>query len=59
MIPKIICFLFGHIKWQKGVSDKQIKDNKENHCMVYFSWVEYEYCYRCGVKFNKKKGEDK
>lgn len=45
MIPKILCWLFGHIKLIKTTSFEKINDRYvwKNH------WMDLDRCERCGV----------
>ena len=48
MIPRIICFIFGHKRRSKAYSDRDIAMSNEQYS--YFHWVYYNFCPRCGKK---------
>ena len=54
MLPKLICFIFGHEKRSKRYSKEEIELSIRDSTMRYFHWVENKVCPRCGAKLGGK-----
>ena len=48
MIPKIICFIFGHVRREKAVTDIS------GSIRTYY-WEYQDYCPRCGKELSTSK----
>lgn len=55
MIPKIICFIFGHIKEYREFNHPLNKIAVKNGVIGgYYYRIDYKYCPRCGAKLKEK-----